>query len=355
MKIFFLSLMMLLPTLTHALEVDEKLTVRIIKTSDSRKTVLINRGTEDGLVEGDHARFIVTAGIVARGMVVRVSPTRSVWSIYRLVNADYIVNDAVMTLKITPPVKVTKDDTQSLIREDVAVRTRTDSPPIGVPLADGANDLRAAGYDDDSDDLKALTSEGGGPRSLVENNMEVVGLINISSLASKSSADGAEDASGSMAQYNIGLSFEYYPQNERSWYSRFSLLGSLNLVKSDAQSYNGLTAKNDYTEFGVGINWHPTKLPSITGEFIPFLTLAMGFGQVKSVTETAAGDFEASGTGNSFSIGGGYKFYTRNGFGARLVLDYYMRKESFDEDDLGQQFNRDLSGPRLQVGMSYRF
>jgi len=92
-----------------ALEVDEKLTARIIRTSETRKTIMVNRGTEDGLVEGDHAKFIVTAGIVARGVCVKVSPTRSVWSIYRLVNADFIVNDSVMTLKMTPPVKITKD------------------------------------------------------------------------------------------------------------------------------------------------------------------------------------------------------------------------------------------------------
>jgi len=47
---------------------------------------------------------------VARGVCVKVSPTRSVWSIYRLVNADFIVNDSVMTLKMTPPVKITKDN-----------------------------------------------------------------------------------------------------------------------------------------------------------------------------------------------------------------------------------------------------
>lgn len=354
MKIFFLMFFIVLPGLTHALEVDEKLTVRIVKTSDSRKTVLINRGTEDGLVEGDHARFIVTAGIVARGVLVRLSPTRSVWSIYRLVNADYIVNDAVMTLKITPPVKVTKDDTQSLIREDVPRRTTPNSPPIGVPLADGANDLRGV-VADDSDDLKSLSEGGAVARSLVENNMEVLALINISSLASQSSSEATDSASGSMAQYHIGLSFEYYPQNERVWYSRFSLLGNLNLMKTDSQAYNGISAKNNYTEFGLGLNWHPTKLPSQTGEFIPFFNVAMGFGQVESVLQTQTTELSATGTGNSFSIGGGYKFYARSGFGARFIIDYYMRKESFDSDLSGLQFSRDISGPRVELGMSYRF
>src|SRR5690606_14048951 len=120
-----------------ALEVDEKLTARILKTSDTRKTVMVNRGIEDGLAEGDHAKFIVTAGIIARGVVAKVSPTRSVWAIYRLVNADYIVNDSVVTLKITPPVKLTKDESQSLIQEDVPSRVQiTDPTKLGIPLAE---------------------------------------------------------------------------------------------------------------------------------------------------------------------------------------------------------------------------
>lgn len=353
MKILLLAAL-LVPSIAFSLEVDEKLTARIIKTSDTRKTVLVNRGTEDGLVEGDHARFMVTAGIVARGVIVKISPTRSVWSIYRLVNADYIVNDSVMTLKITPPVKLTKDNTQSILREDVPVRTTPDSPPVGVPLADGANDLGAGAEGDDAD-LKALTGESA-PRSLVERNMEVVGLLNISSLSSTTSSEGGAEVSGSMAQYNIGATFEYYPQNERMWYSHFSVMGSLNLVKSDAQSYNGANAKNDYTEFGLGVNWHPTKLPSQSGEFIPFVTIGMGYGQVKSTVESSAGvGTNATGTGNSFFAGFGYKFYARNGFGARIFADYYMRKESFDADETSSQYSRDLSGPRLQVGLSYRF
>ena len=81
--------------------------MRIVKVSQSKKTILINRGVEDGLIKGDHAKFFLTVGVVARGVVVKVSPTRSVWSIYRLVNADYITDDQVMKLKITAPVKIT--------------------------------------------------------------------------------------------------------------------------------------------------------------------------------------------------------------------------------------------------------
>ncbi len=124
-----------------ALEIDEKLTLRIIKTSDSRKTVLINRGQEDGIVKGDHAKFYLSVGVVARGVAIKISPTRSVWSLYRLVNADYIKDEQVMKLKITAPVNITKDDSRALVGDDVPRSTTRDPRDLGIPLAEGAEDL----------------------------------------------------------------------------------------------------------------------------------------------------------------------------------------------------------------------
>src|SRR4051812_7385275 len=84
-----------------ALAVDEKLPLRILKSSDSKKTVLINRGIEDGLVVGDHAKFFLTTGVVGRGVVIKASPSRSVWSLYRVISPTELVADKVMNLKIT--------------------------------------------------------------------------------------------------------------------------------------------------------------------------------------------------------------------------------------------------------------
>jgi hypothetical protein len=36
-------------------------------------------------------------------------------------------------------------------------------------------------------------------------------------------------------------------------------------------------------------------------------------------------------------------------------LDYYMRTEKYKEDTLLNIHNRVVSGPRLMVGLSYRF
>ncbi len=357
---FFLSVILLFSFSAFALEVDEKLTVRVLRTSETRKTIMVNRGTEDGLVEGDHAKFIVTAGIVARAVCVKVSPTRSVWSVYRLVNADFIVNDSVMTIKISPAVKVTKDETQALVQEDTPTKVSTDPTQLGIPLADGAQDITPAGEDSVSQtDLKSLEDDG--PVIIPEKNIEVFGIMNISGLTANSKTDSGSDSfNNSQSSMHFGLGGELYAQKEREWYSHFSLQGMVNLMRQDSQAYNGAGVTNNLTEFAFGVNWHPTKLPSAVMEFVPYLHLEINVGSVKSTfkpgTDDPGGDeFDANGSTQGFAAGFGYKFFTKRGFSARAILDYYMRTEKYKEDFETNAFNKTVGGPRFMMGLGYRF
>ncbi len=353
-----LVVLLLLPLFAHALEVDEKLTVRIIRTSESRKTLMINRGTEDGLVEGDHARFIVTAGIVARAVCVKIAPTRSVWSVYRLVNADFVVNDAVMTIKITPPVKITKDETQAIVQEDVPTKVATDPATLGIPLADGAQDITTEADLRDEADLRETEIT-----TIVERNWEVFGNFNISGLSSTAKVDNGNSFKNSQATHHIGFGGELYAQNERAWYSRFSLLGSVDIMRLNAQSYSGEAVQNDVTEFSFGTNWHPGSMPSSVLTLIPFFHLSAHFGSVRSQYEHGFGvnndveDFDATGSTSGIALGFGYKFYTSKGFGARALVDYYTRNERFKRDDQipSVQADRTVTGPRFMMGISYRW
>ena len=351
---------------SFALEVDEKLTVRIIRTSETRKTLMVNRGTEDGLVEGDHAKFITTAGIVARAVCIRVSPTRSVWSVYRLVNADFIVNDSVMSIKITPPVKVTKDESKMLIEEDTPTTVATGGVvPLGIPLADGAQDLASiqeGGTIGTSDaDLRVLVDSE--PSIIPEKNIEVFGILNISGLTANTKTDGGDDSfNNSQSSHHIGLGGELYAQKEREWYSHFSLVGSANIMRNNSQSFNGSGVTNDVTEFSIGTNWHPTKLPSATMQFIPYIHLSFNVGTVKSTYKPGVEgsgnteELESNGGTQGFAGGFGYKFYTAKGFGARILLDYYLRTEKYEEiEDSEIQFNKSVGGPRFMIGLGYRF
>ncbi len=361
-----LLLALLVSTQAFALEVDEKLTLRVLKLSETRKTMLVNRGTEDGLAEGDHAKFYVSAGVVARGVAVKVSPARSVWSIYRLVNADFVLADAVMSLKITPPVKITQDESKMLVVEDVPTEVAVGDPNrLGIPMADGANDL-PPGVDPNSMDattraeLAALKSMG--PGNIREKNLELWTAISISSLGSKSTADttGADSFSGSDARTQFALAAEYYGTDEQQWYARFSPFGFVNIHNRAQMAFQGSKQEESATEFGGGLNWHPWSMPSVVNDFIPYLGFSMALGTAKSVYEPGgenpgAPSVEAQGSTLAYSFGGGFKFYTNKGWGARAILDYYMRSDKMKDADTDTTWTRNVSGPRLWVGMGYRW
>jgi hypothetical protein len=360
MKIF-LAIILVMSANAFALEVDEKLTVRIIRTSETRKTIMINRGTEDGLVEGDHAKFVVTSGIVARAVCVQVSPSRSVWSVYRLVNADFMINDSVMSIKITPPVKMTKDETKALVEEDTPSVASGDPMQLGIPLAEGASDLpQNLGADEEGSDRSRV--EALAPVIITEKDVEIFGMLNISGLSAKTQKDSGTDAFNSSQSYHhIGLGGELYPIKEREWYSNLSLVGNLNLMRLNNQVYNGSTSTNEITEFSFGANWHPTKLPSTTLDFIPYFHFSFNLGSILSSYTAgsegggATNELSANGGTQGFSLGFGYKYYLADGLGIRVLLDYYSRTETYEADDQTNKFNKVVSGPRFMIGLGKRF
>lgn len=134
LRIFFLSLFFSISL--QALELDAKFVARILATSDSKRTILVNRGSETGVALGDHTKIsLPTSGMVARAVCVRISPARSVWSIYRLFSEDPIEPKTVYTFKITKPVKLTSDESKkigSVVRNVIQKRKKTDLEKSGV-------------------------------------------------------------------------------------------------------------------------------------------------------------------------------------------------------------------------------
>lgn len=110
-----LLFILLMPFQSFGLEKDKRLIVRMLGLSSSKKTILINKGREEGIKIGDHAKFSNPVnGYFARGTVARVSPTRSVWSLYRVIKAEALVENTVITLKSATPVKLTRDESRAL-------------------------------------------------------------------------------------------------------------------------------------------------------------------------------------------------------------------------------------------------
>ncbi len=118
MKKLISFLIVLHLNVVFGLEVENKLIFRIISISSSKKTILINKGQEDGLKIGDQAKFINKDGTsYALATVRKTSPGRSLWSIFRINSTTELYKNNVTQLKIIEPVKLTEDSSKLILGE----------------------------------------------------------------------------------------------------------------------------------------------------------------------------------------------------------------------------------------------
>lgn len=362
-KLSFILVLLVISGHVFSLEIDEKLTMRIVKTSESKKTILINRGVEDGLVKGDHAKFFLTIGVVARGVVVKLAPTRSVWSIYRLVNADYIKDNQVMKLKITAPVKITKDESKSLVSDDTPLGMNGDPRDLGIPLAEGADDFAKldgqaqAGQSKSNESFTLMEAT-----SLRTNTKELYGSIHYSGLgATAAPSDASGNYTGQAKTFILNVGVELYNEDEKSWLSRFSLVGQYSMANTAVMTHEGTNTVEDSSEYGGGIHWYPTVRPSRTYKLMPYAKFLFMMGSVTTTynpglsSAPGASSESLSGSSVSYLLGGGVKYYIHKRFGARLELDYYNRGDQFAADQNGVKWVTTKSGPRINMGLSYRW
>ncbi len=363
-----ISAMTLLST-ASALEIDEKLTLRILKTSNTKKTILINRGLEDGLVVGDHAKFFLTTGVIARGVVVKASPTRSIWSFYRIIDPDSVVTEKVMNLKISTPLKLTEDSSKALHYEPVAASgsetirvSRGDQIPSGVEVLDSREELST----DEQDELSQMESNSSmnnvvtvtGTHS--RRTWEVFGMLHLSSLSGEYTEGDNEGVDAKDSALALSLGVEKYFAAPNSFLGDLSF--GLFIHKRSTSAGAAIIASQDWTEFGVSGSYHFYNKPLSFSRPIIYANLAAGIGTVDITQEvnttTAVSSETQSGSSNFFSLGIGAKYYLPNGFGARGLLDYYTSGASFEiEDTTGNSSETTLavSGLRIQLGLSYRF
>ena len=385
-----------------ALEIDEKLTLRFLKVSETKKTVLINRGGEDGLVVGDHAKFFITAGVVARGVVEKVSPSRSVWSLYRVVDPNEITQDKVLNLKIASPVKITEDPSRSLKEEvipggnekmDVVPpnegEATSDDPDQIMNNAD-KNELKDLGMNEDGaeDEITSVkdskkappkkvsktanTKKSSGKHSSVRdeapeeyspnNNSktwEVWGTLAVNSLTGTvtSSATATTDTStgASNSSLDFSVAVEKYFMKYNNFLKEFSV--GVILHKISVETGDQVKSKTDIFEYGGIFNYHFYNSSASINKLIGFATATLGKGSATiastSVVSGVSTQESLKGDTSFFSVGVGTKYVLTNSFGIRAMLDYYKTTETYSFAE--STTTRTLSGPRVQFGLSYRF
>ena len=114
LTVFLMLFILSIGQISAALKEDAKFIARILGASDTGKTILVNRGRENGIVKDIHAKISVPTGMIARAVVVKVSPSRSVWSVYRIFDKSKIAAQTVATFKVASPVRLTTDESKEL-------------------------------------------------------------------------------------------------------------------------------------------------------------------------------------------------------------------------------------------------
>lgn len=359
----FLSFLLILSSLsTYSLEIDEKLTLRILSLSDSKKTALINRGLEDGLVVGDHAKFFLTTGVIARGVVVKASPSRSIWSLYRIVDLEEIEKNKVMNLKIASPVKITEDPSKSLVQ----VNSGKGTDRIAVATGDTEGSEMSSMSEEDTSELNALSENDSlkeeaptvASTSTTSKSFEIWALANLTSM-SGTFDDGTTSTSTSQSSLDFSIGAEKFFPTSKSFFKNVSLFAFI--TKRSSTSGADIQSTMDWTEFGGGINYYFYNTPFQRNRFAFFGTLSAGIGSAEYTTEVAEGSSVPSSLGNSLSgsssllsIGVGSRYMFSGNLSMLGVFDYFSSSTSFDSDN-GDTSVLSVSGPRLRVGLAYRF
>lgn len=356
---------------SYGLEMDEKLTLRILSISKSKKTLLINRGLEDGLVVGDHAKFFLTTGVIARGVVVKASPTRSIWAMYRLVSEDDLSNDRVMNLKISSKVKVTDDPTKVLYAE-----ARSDSGMDSLPKeGEEMLEVDSAAELDLGKNTNHLANPPTGQikdfsvnmSSAKNKSIEFWSLVNVSNLSGDYS-DQSIDTGAISSQIDLAFGIEKYFPDAKSFISEISFGFFYNRRSNEAGGT--IQRLQSWNEFGIDLSYHFYNPVATYSRPVFFVNSSVGIGTATfqttlydpALSSDAFNDSDGlEGNSTFFSVGVGMKFLTRWNIGFMGLFDLYGSKTNFEVETTTNsvvetsELSYSLLGPRVRFGLSYRF
>jgi hypothetical protein len=328
--------------LVQALNIDESLYLKILNISASKKTIAINRGSGDGLNINDHASFVVDEGIVAKGVLARISQYASLWQIYTIHQGDFLSKDKILNLKIIPPVKLTIDSTKQLVQDDISTGFDPKDPNPGkITLVEGADDL---GSFDMLDEKRYQKKVGG--------NKDIFLLMN-GNFTEKKNTSGETSASTSTSNknYSIGgrIGFELGSKKNTDFFSKMTI----SFFGQGAYSYQDTQSDWKYqNNYGGGLSV-ALNFPHITEtNQIIFYTSAGGVYLMggKMLIDESISSLRSYGP----LIGLGIKYYSSMGLGLKLGFEgYYLWNTEVLED------STELKDQSIRLdffaGISFRF
>ena len=332
LKTFLVSILLFSQSV-FGLEINEQLKVRIIILSSTKKTMLLNRGMEDGLKVGDHGKFFLTTGVVARGVLRKASPSRSIWAIYQSKKPELLTSDKNVNLRISEPLVISDDELERLAdapSEQYLRRQR---------LADGIeeNKEKAILTDKNSRPPKFADRPFVGRNLLEEERKPTLSVGQSLALGSyKVSGDYSVEESSYMWTTTLEKMF----LDKKGRYKGTSLIGVFEL-------------DNYSNSFGIGANFYNFENDIEVDSFVSFFQLAGGVSSYNYSDELI--DAKASGLFYYAGIGGKYLF--KSGLGLNAVAQYYTMNLKAVVTTTREELESTIkiTGPRFLVGLSYLF
>ena len=119
MSAFKYSLLILLfnPLITFGFERHEKIITTVLEIF-SEEQFFTDRGIEDGIRKGTHARLFSEDGFVARALAISVDMRTTVWAIYHVRERDKLVNGKKLVLRRIKP-ELIPDDLLGLLKTKI--------------------------------------------------------------------------------------------------------------------------------------------------------------------------------------------------------------------------------------------
>ena len=356
-KLLLLFVSMSISSSLWSLEVDEKLTLKVLNTSSTKKTILINRGLEDGLVKGDHAKFFNEVGVFARAVIVKVSPSRSVWSVYQLIKPEELNKAIVANLKISMPVKVTQDKTKMLSPEN---RPEDSLIPLSPEAYDDPNSQLTGEEQKDLASLEDANIVQPMEGVFTNKDYEWFALVQFEGLSTSSDLAANGTATGANGVFNGTFGLEKYFSSYENWIKYISLQLFGTYSSRDTSVLEGSQSSLVNLGVGFGGSFHHLAPANSFGRLIGHFSVAFGFGRSEEAftidtigTTTQTNTY--NGSSNFFLFGYGLKYFTFSGFGFKAMIEYYRRGESYQIEGESAPFTKVVQGPRMQVGLSYRW
>lgn len=199
---------------------------------------------------------------------------------------------------------------------------------------------------------------------MAANTWEVWTLLHLSSLSAvNSTGDDGKGTKGPESSLDFTFGLEKYFSSINHWLGRLSLSPFMHFYRHKYTSIQGHTIENNLMGYGLAADYHFLAHPLAINRLIWWIQGGGGLGKVSdsvalkvdtASTTAINAPVNLSGKANFYFLGTGIKYNFHPNFSLRMMVDYYVRGESYPISPVNgvaqDPYTKKISGFRFLVG-----